>query len=144
MYLISKKKIKNKNNDFPEFEGFFMGSKGRVYKMNGYSVKNICVLEKKLYKDIVSDQVMKKYNKLIEYLTELFVSDDDTGGAMREALNQIEKFRLMIKNKYRKLLKQKELELMSKQLSKLQKAANIRLIEIHNSYMEQLNNRRSK
>ena len=48
---------------------------------------------------------MKKYDKLIKYLTELLVSADDTGDAMREALNQIEKFRLEIKIKYRKFLK---------------------------------------
>ena len=87
---------------------------------------------------------MKKYNKLLEYLTELLVSDDDTGDAMREALNHIEKFRLEIKIKYRKYLMKKDLEMMSKQLVKLQKAANNRLLEIHNSYLEQLNRNRSK
>ena len=63
---------------------------------------------------------------------------------MREALNQIEKFKLIIKNKYREFLNKKELELMSKQLVKLQKAANQRLLEKHESYMERLNNKRSK
>ena len=85
-----------------------------------------------------------KYDKLIKYLTELLVSDDDTGDAMREALNQIEKFRLMIKNKYRDFLEQSELEFMSKQLMKLKKIANQKLVEIQNSYLEQLNNKRSK
>ncbi len=60
---------------------------------------------------------MKKYDKLIKYLTELLVSDDDTGDVMREALNQI---------------------------VKIQKASNERLIEIHNSYLELLNNKISK
>ena len=55
--------------------------------------------------------------KLIKYLTELLVSDDDTGDAMRKALNQI---------------------------VKIQKASNERLIEIHNSYLELLNNKISK
>lgn len=144
MYLVSKNKIKGKLDDNLELDGFLMGQKGRVFSIGPYDVKNIVIITKRLAQPIVSIQVMKKYDKLIKYLTELLISDDDTGDAMREALNQIEKFRLIIKNKYRKFLKQKELELMSKQLVKLQKAANQRLLEIHESYLEQLNNNRSK
>ena len=144
MYLVSKNKIKGKLDDNLELDGFLMGQKERVFSIGPYDVKNIVVISKYLAQPIVSIQVMKKYDKLIKYLTELLISDDDTGDAMREALNQIEKFRLIIKNKYRKFLKQKELELMSKQLVKLQKAANQRLLEIHESYLEQLNNNRSK
>ena len=118
--------------------------KNKVFNIGDYKVSNIVIYSKILWEKVVSSKVMKKYDKLIKYLTELLVSDDDTGDAMREALNQIEKFRLEIKIKYRKILKKKELELMSKQLVKLQKIANERLIEIHNSYLELLNNKISK
>ena len=37
----------------------------------------------------------------IKLLTDLLVEDDDSGDSYREALNQIERFRMMIKNKYR-------------------------------------------
>ena len=71
--------------------------------------------------------------------------DDDSGDTYREALNQIEKFRQEIKNKYRKFLKQKELETMSKKLIILQKEANKRLFEIQDNYFKYENeNRRSK
>ena len=118
--------------------------KNKVFNIGDYKVSNIVIYSKILGEKVVSSKVMKKYDKLIKYLTELLVSDDDTGDAMREALNQIEKFRLERKIKYRKILKKKELELMSKQLVKLQKIANERLIEIHNSYLELLNNKISK
>ena len=144
MYSIKKEKLKGKINNELELDGFIMGSKGRAFKINNHIVKNIYIIDNKLAYPVVSVQIMKKYNKLIEYLTELLVSDDDSGDAMREALNQIERFRLQIKNKYRSILKKNELELMSKQLVKLQKAANQRLLEIHNSYLELLNNKRSK
>ena len=144
MYIISRKKNKGKIDSELDMEGFIMGAKGKSFSIGSYNVKNIEIASKHLAYPIVSTRVMKKYDKIIKYLTELLVSDDDTGDAMRGALNQIEKFRLIIKNKYRKFLKQKELELMSKQLVKLQKAANQRLVEIHESYLEMLNNKRSK
>ena len=79
--------------------------KNKVFNIGDYKVSNIVIYSKILGEKVVSSKVMKKYDKLIKYLTELLVSDDDTGDAMREALNQIEKFRLEIKIKYRKFLK---------------------------------------
>ena len=79
--------------------------KNKVFNIGDYKVSNIVIYSKILGEKVVSSKVMKKYDKLIKYLTELLVSDDDTGDVMREALNQIEKFRLEIKIKYRKFLK---------------------------------------
>ena len=126
--------------------GFVLGSRNKVFAIAGMAVKNIIIYTKHLASVLVSEKVMTKFQKLIIVLTELLVDDDDSGDSFREALNHIEKFRLEIKNKYRNYLKQKELEMMSKQLTSLQKVANERLLEIHNSYLESLNNenKRSK
>ena len=148
MYSVnSKNKNKNKLIDktvLIELDGFMMGSKNKVYKIGENAVKDIKVVDKNLASNLVNKQVLKKYQKLINYLTELLIDDDDSGDSLREALNQIEKFRLEIKIKYRKFLKQKELEMMSKKLVVLQKEANRRLMEIQESYLEKENSRRSK
>jgi predicted nucleotide-binding protein (sugar kinase/HSP70/actin superfamily) len=149
MYSVdSKKKNKNKlidKTEIIELEGFMMGSKNKTFKIEGNEVRDIKVIDTKLASGLVNKQVLKKYQKLIEYLTELLVSDDDSGDTYREALNQIEKFRQEIKNKYRKYLKQKELETMSKKLVILQKEATKRLFEIQNNvYNYENENRRSK
>lgn len=148
MYSVdSKKKNKNKlidKTEIIELDGFMMGSKNKTFKIDGNEVRDIKVVDTKLASSLVNKQVSKKYEKLINYLTELLIDDDDSGETYREALNQIEKFRQEIKNKYRKFLKQKELEMMSKKLVVLQKEANNRLLEIQNSYKYENENRRSK
>ena len=148
MYSVdSKKKNKNKlidKTEIIELDGFMMGSKNKTFKIEGNEVRDIKVVDTKLASALVTKQVSKKYEKLINYLTELLIDDDDSGETYREALNQIEKFRQEIKNKYRKFLKQKELEMMSKKLVILQKEANKRLLEIQNSYKYENENRRSK
>lgn len=150
MYSVDNKK-KNKNKlidetELVELDGFMMGSKNKTFKIDGSEVRDIKVVDTKLASALVNKQVSKKYEKLIIYLTELLVDDDDDSGeTYREALNQIEKFRQEIKNKYRKFLKQKELEVMSKKLIILQKEANKRLLEIQNNiYKYENENRRSK
>ena len=67
-------------------------------------------------------------------LPDLLISDDDSGESIRSALNEIERFRQIIKNKYREYLKEKDLKLMSSQLKVLQREAKAKYLEIQNSY----------
>lgn len=134
MYFIRKGKFGGEIIEWNEFNGFKMVSR-TGFHVNNEVIKLITVMDKKLAHPFVEKKVMGKYNKLVPILTELIISDDDSGDSFREALNHIEKFRLEIKVKYRDFLKKKELELMSKQLSTLKKEAENRLIELREAYM---------
>lgn len=145
MYFVSEKVSKGKVTDTISINGFPMGSNDKVFKINNCKIRKIKIANKKLANPLASKKVMKQYNKLIEYLTEALLDDDDDGETCRIALNQIEKFRLQIKNKYREFLKQKELEKMSKQLVLLKKELLKKEIQIRDSYLEYMEtNKRSK
>lgn len=137
MYSVSKKKRRKKffvnSEDVINLDGFMMGSKNKTFNIGGVCICNIKIVDRHLAHPLVSKKVFSRFNKLINLLTELLISDDDTGDTFREALNQIEKFRLEIKNKYRVFLEQKELELMSKKLKLLKKTAEAKLIEFNNA-----------
>lgn len=145
--VVLKYKNKNKLNDKSEImnlKGFMMASKNKIFKINDCKIKDIKVYDKKLANPLVSKKVNKKFTKLINYLTDLLVDDnDDSSESLQEVLNQIEKFRLEIKVKYREYLNQLELEKMSKQLITLQKEAKKRILELQNKYLEILNNKNS-
>lgn len=134
--LLSVKKdgkVKPKKS-IKELNGFTMTSK-KGFLIDDILVLNLKIMNKSLANRVVSKQVMKKYNKLISIVTELLVSDDDSGDSFREALNQIEKFRLEVKVKYREFLKQKELEMMAKQLTLLKKEADKRMMELYDVFL---------
>ena len=141
MYTInnSKKEKITLKEELINIDGFLMASKRKVFKINGAEIREIKVVNKKLANPLVYKKVLQKYNTLISLLTDLLVSDDDSGDSYREALNQIEKFRMEIKNKYRRYLKKNELEKMSKQLMTLKKEATKKIIELQNSYLEYQN-----
>lgn len=149
MYSINYKennidKYKLDSDKLAELDGFMMTSRKAGFKINNQVIKDVKVVDKNLASPLVSKKIINKYNKLIAILTELLISDDDTGDTFREALNRIEKFRLEIKNRYRNYLKQKELEMMSKQLMALKKEANMRLLEIQDSYIMSKDNGKSR
>ncbi len=140
---MSKKKLVN-NVELMTLDGFLMASKSKVFKIQDSNIREIKVVNEKLANPLVSKKVFKQYDKLILLLTDLLTDDDDTGESLQEALNEIEKFRLQIKVKYREYLKQKELSKMSKQLKIIQNEANRRLIELNEYYHLENTSHRSR
>lgn len=139
MYSISKKRVIKKKWKFRDFSGlenlngFLLPSRNNTFNISGEVVKNIKVINVELGRPVVSEYVSKKYRRLLKVLTELLISDDDSGDSLRLVLDRIEKFRLEIKNKYRIFLEKKELEIMAKQLSALQRQAKLEFAELQNS-----------
>ena len=127
MYKINNKKIKGKTKDELSYNGFIMPTK-KGFSIDGDLINNINIVNKKVSNKIVSNIVSDRFDALIEKLTELFVSDSEDGSNYREVLDRIEKFRLIIKNKYREYLGKKELEMMSNKLKLLQKEAFKKLL----------------
>lgn len=137
MYLIireEKKMAKTTKIEYQELDGYLMPSKNHYFKIQGQVIKDIKVMNKKLVHPLISSKVFSKYQKLINYLMELLISDDESGASCRQALNEIERFRQEIKNKYRKYLTKKELETMGVQLEIFQKEAKRKFFEIQDSF----------
>ena len=141
MYSISRKKVVKKKWKFKDFEslcnldGFLMPSSRNGFNICNQKITYINVVDIELAKPIVRKFVSTKYKKLIKTLTELLISDDDSGDTFRLAIDKIEMFRMEVKNKYRRFLEQKELEIMAKQLSALQKQAKLEFAELQNNLL---------
>lgn len=136
MYTVNNEKNikKRKVTDLINVDGFLMNSKSKKFVIDGQNITSIKITDKKLASPLVAKTVSKKYKKLINLLTKLLTSDDDTGETFNIALNEIEKFRQEIKNNYRFYLEKKELEYMAKQLTILQKEAKSKYNELCSNF----------
>ena len=145
MYILIKNKLKKSKVNFIDGEvySYKMPNKNGFY-IEGNSISNIIIYNKKLAHPLVSKIVDNKFNKLIDKITELLVSEDsdDEGDTYREALTLIEKFRVLVKNKYRSFLKKNELEKMSDKLKILQKECNKKILNITNINTKSKNTRK--
>lgn len=143
MFSVVKAKIYGDIIDI-NIDGFLMGKKNALFEFNNTNVKNIEICNRYLANPVVYVKVHTMYKKLLNLLADLLTDDDDSGDSYREALNQIERFRMIIKNKYRDFLLREDLEKMSKKLIVLQKEANNKLLEIHNYHINELKEETNK
>ena len=72
-------------------------SLGKPLKISKNEIINIYDLT--MQKIFITNKVYKKYLKLLKLVNFYLNSEDDTGTAYHEALNEIEKFRQLVKNK---------------------------------------------
>ncbi len=117
---------------------------GKELTITSYDNK-VFIYNLDIQKVFISNKVYKKYLKLLRLVDFYLTSDDDTGTAYHEALNEIEKFRQLVKNKYRSYLLEQILKEMSLELKKKVMDAKKRLIVMEAKNYDYVNeNRRSK
>lgn len=111
-----------------QYEGNITFAKKVRLSFSKLHISSVSIYNEPLQKLIITKQVMGKYQKLLKIVNFYLDTDDDTGVAYQEALNEIERFRLIVKNKYRQYILEQQLKEMSKKLSFLQKKASKKLV----------------
>ena len=95
-------------------------------------------------KEITKRQLVKRYEKLIRLLTFYLANDDGSGVAYQEALNEITRYREIIRNKYRKFIKETNIEKIEKELAKYETLIKRKLMYLEKENTEIKESRRSK
>ena len=117
MYIVVPCKVSKKSKvTLHELEGIALSIYNKKFVINKQTITSIIIYNKKLAYPFAKKQVENKFKKLMSILPELLISDDEDGESLRHALNDIERFRQIIKNKYRAYLKQNDLENRSNKL----------------------------
>ena len=105
---------------------------------------NIHVVDYIIKKEVTKRQLVKRYEKLIKFITFYLANDDDSGVAYQEALNEINKYKQIIRNKYRKYIKKNNIERIEKELAKYEELLKGKLMYLEKENKDIKESRRSK
>ena len=104
-----------------KLKGISLNKNKEALKIKGTSIKNIIITDKKIVLPLLKSKIFKKYQKLLNEVVILLDNEDDDGSNLLLALDKIERFRAIVKNKYRNYLEKSELEFMAHKLKILKK-----------------------
>ena len=121
-------------------EGYDLTPKKGMKIEDAINVNKVVIINPSLAEKVAKKKFDLKFRKLLTLLNIIFESDDDTGTAYQEGLNEVSKLRMELINKYRKHLEKEEADLMNKKLDILEQELKLRLYYLEQNYQENYQN----
>ena len=141
----------NKNNsnkeiiylDFDKLKGIDFSPKNKI-KYDGIVVNKMVIIKPSMIEKILKRKIKKKLDLYLKLIIRFIESEDsDNGESLREALNDLTRYKNIIMHKYMKYLDDKYLKLLAKKISLLEYEINSKLVNIH-EYEEELTSHRRR
>ncbi len=139
-YLV----VKEKNDptityfEYDKMEGYDLSPKKNIKIKDAINVNKVVIINPSLMNKVATKKLDLKFKKLLQFMSVIFESDDDTttGDAYREGLNEISKLRLEAKVKYQKYMDEESFKMLEKKLDILEQELKSRLYYLQQYYYE--------
>lgn len=134
--------IKNKDSktikyfEYDKLNGYNIHPKQNVKFQNAINVNKMIIINPTLIEKLVDKKIKHKFNNLINLLSFVYENEDATGDGLELALNEAEKFRMELINKYKKYLSEEKQSLMEKKLDILEDEIKLRMQYFLNEQMQ--------
>ncbi|MEG0994721.1 MAG: hypothetical protein RR359_04035 [Bacilli bacterium] len=128
--------VKNKCDDaivyfeYDKLKGLDITPKKNVKIKDSIAINKMIIINPSLIEKVIRKKLKKRFSNLLNILNTLYESTDEDPTGLREALNEITKFKLEINNKYHLYLKDEEIAINEKKLSILENEVKLRLSEL--------------
>lgn len=122
-YLIVKDKKKKQVIYFEcnKLNGYKMTSKNKNIKLkDAINVNKMVIINPSFINKLIDKNINRKLEKLIKYIIGIYDADDDPAGNLMLALNEVEKFKREIINKYLAYMNKKQLKDLDQKLKILE------------------------
>lgn len=147
-YYINKK---NPNKeiifiDYDKMKGIDFSPKNKV-NHDGIVVNKMIIIKPSMIEKILKRKIKKKLDLYLKLIIRFIESDDsDNGESLREALNDLTRYKSIIAHKYQKYLDEKYLSILVKKINILEYELNSKLINYQNYdvYEEELTSHRRR
>lgn len=114
--------------DYDKLDGYlFLPQNEKEYY--GITVSKINLINKELIKDVLKRKIKKKLNIYLNLIMSMYDEDDEWNdpALLSHALNEVQRFISMIKNKYRKYLEEKYVSILLAKLALIEKELKERI-----------------
>ena len=136
-YYINKKNISNDIIfiDYNRLKGFNFKPQNNV-KYDGIVVNKIIIVKPSLIEKVLKRKIKHKLDLYLRLIIKIIDDSDDTDGqTLREALNDLTRYRQIVEYKYRKYLDEKYIDLLLKKIEILKYEIKSKMI-INYNYQE--------
>lgn len=133
-YLIVKKKDSKEIIYFQvdKQKGYDIKPKNKNIKLkDAINVSSITVFNTSLIENIINKKVNIKIRKLIDFLVNNSENDEDPASDLMLCLNEIEKFKREIFNKYINFMNQKQIKLLEQKIKLLEEQITMHIYMIN-------------
>ncbi len=131
-----EKKAKSFNGK--KIDGYHLTTKGNVHFSDGIDISSIIITDPEFINRVATKKIKSKFDRLISMMQIVCEvgDDDETGEGYLIALNEAEKLRMELWNKYKSYISAKKLELMLKKIAILEDELKLRYTVLMNTLEE--------
>ena len=130
-FLIVKEKNSKdiKYFDYNKLDGYNLTTKKDVHFADAIDVNRVMIINPTFIDKIATRKINTKFNKLINMMQVVCEvgDEDESGEGYRIALDEAEKLKMELWNKYKKFISEEKLELMIKKIEILEDELKLRL-----------------
>ncbi len=130
-YLIVKEKDKREITyfEYNSFTGFNMTSKNKNIKLkDAINVNKMIIINPSFVEKLVNKKINTRMKKLIDILASIYENpdDEDPAGSLMMALNEVERFKREMINKYMEYMTKEQQRLLEKKIQILEQEVTMR------------------
>ena len=143
MYLIVKEKNKKEIAyfEYDKLDGFNMTSKNKNIKLkDAINVNKMVIINPSFIEKLINKKINSKIKKLVDLIGTIYESDDeDPAGSLMQALNEVEKFKREMINKYLNYMTNEQVNLLEKKIGILESEVMTHAYNLNESYYQEYN-----
>ena len=113
--------------EYKNIKGYNITPKNNVKFEDAINVDKMILINPSLIEKMVDKKVKRKFDYLINLMSIVCDSDDDSASGLYLALDEAEKLRNELFNKYKKYIALEKFELLEKKISILEDELNLRI-----------------
>lgn len=118
--------------DYDKLKGFGFSPKNNV-KYDGIVVNKMVIIKPSMIEKVLRRKIKRKLDLYLKLIIRFIESDDsENGETLREALNDLTRYKNIIDYKYRKYLDDKYLRILLKKIALLEYELTSKLLSINN------------